>query len=170
MLLQQCFFTGAWHTGRAKRKFPIIDLGAAVSVVSYDILSPSARTGVNEAVTTTIGTNGIPLDVLGSVNLLVVVGTSSARHPFVVARTLTVECLLGIDFLSRYSAIIDCADSKVTFSCGQTQGTAHEDSNEEHHGSIAFAVSVAQNTRIPPRSQLVVKGKLVRELWRDGRG
>ena len=84
-----------------------------MSVVSYDILSPSAQTGVNEAASTTIGANGIPLDILGSVNLLVVVGTISVQHPFVVARTLTVECLLGIDFLSRYSAIIDCADSKV---------------------------------------------------------
>ena len=104
----------------------LIDSGAAVSVVSYSILSPRARAGVREDAPLTVGANGVPLDVLGTVNLLAVVGKVSVKHSFVVARTLTVECLLGIDFLSRYGAIIDCAENKLTFS-RRPQGTTHGD-------------------------------------------
>ena len=42
------------------------------------------------------------------------VETVNVQHDFVVARKLTVDCLLGMDFLSRYGAIIDCSECKLT--------------------------------------------------------
>ena len=139
----------------------LIDSGAAVSVISYGI---SARAGVREDAPLTVGANGVPLDVLGTVNLLAVVGTISVKHSFVVARTLTVECLLGIDFLSRYGAIIDCAENKLTFS-RRPQGTTQGDEKMGHGDNITLSVSVAQTT-----SPVTITGQgKVRELWWDGR-
>eukprot|EP00731_Ephydatia_muelleri_P003373 Em0001g3373a len=92
----------------------LVDSGAAVSVVSYDILPPSARSSMNGNSPLTIGVNGIPLDVLGIVNVMVDLETIKVHHDFVVARKLTVECLLGMDFLSRHGAVIDCSNCKLT--------------------------------------------------------
>lgn len=46
-----------------------------------------------------IGANGSPLDVVGSEELEVSLDKVYANHVFVVVRPLTVECLLGVDFL-----------------------------------------------------------------------
>ena len=40
----------------------LIDSGAAVSVVSHDILSTSARADITKAALLTVGANGLPLD------------------------------------------------------------------------------------------------------------
>ena len=48
----------------------LIDSGAAaVSVISYHILSSSARKEMTKTAPHTVGANGLPLDVLGSVSL-----------------------------------------------------------------------------------------------------
>ena len=134
----------------------LVDSGAAVSVVSYDILPPSARASINRTAPLTIGANGIPLDVLGTVNVMVVLETIKVHQDFVVARKLTVECLLGMDFLSRHGAIIDCFKRQLTLAV-HDKGKARHEGRE---GGTALVVNLAQTIKIPARSQLLVRGKM----------
>ena len=136
----------------------LVDSGAAVSVVSYDILPPSARSSMNGTPPLTIGANGIPLDVLGIVNVMVDLETIKVHHDFVVARKLTVECLLGMDFLSRHGAVIDCSNCKLTLAVRDEGKAGHE--GREHEGNTALVVNLVQTTKIPARSQVLVLGRI----------
>ena len=55
-----------------------------------------------------LGANGLPLDIKGCIELPVRLGLFHANHPFIVAKNLTVDCLLGADFHTKYGAVIDC--------------------------------------------------------------
>ena len=77
----------------------LIDSGAAVSVISYHILSSSARKEMTKTAPLTVGANSLPLDVLGSESLEVNLDSSSASHVFIVAKKLTVDCLIRHRFL-----------------------------------------------------------------------
>ena len=46
----------------------------------------------------------------------------SASHVFIVAKKLTVDCLLGIDFLSKHGAVLDCARNTLSFHCNTGYG------------------------------------------------
>ena len=62
--------------------------------------------------------------MLGSVNLQVNVNNVCTSHVFIVARKLTVDCLLGIDFLSCHGAVLDCARNTLSFASKPSQGSA----------------------------------------------
>ena len=135
----------------------LIDSGAAVSVVSLDILSTSARADITKAAPLTVGANSLPLDVLGSVNLQVNVNNVCTSYVFIVARKLTVDCLLGIDFLSCHGAVLDCARNTLSFASKPSQGSAGV--VQPMHEGI-FTVSIAETIQIPARSGMLVKGRV----------
>ena len=135
----------------------LIDSGAAVSVVSHDILSTSARADINKAAPLTVGANGLPLDMLGSVNLQVNVNNVCTSHVFIVAGKLTVDCLLGIDFLSCHGAVLDCARNTLSFASKPDHGSAGV-VKPMHEG--IFKVSIAETIQIPARSGMLVKGRV----------
>ena len=135
----------------------LIDSGAAVSVVSHDILSTSARANITKAAPLTVGANGLPLDVLGSVKLQVNVNNVCTSHVFIVARKLTVDCLLGIDFLSCHGAVLDCARNTLSFASKPSLGSAGV--VQPMHEGI-FTISIAETIQIPARSGMLVKGRV----------
>lgn len=135
----------------------LIDSGATVSVVNCDVLLPSAQAAIANSAPLTVGANGILLDVLGTVMLALSIGTVSVEHTFVVARQLTVDCLLGMDFLAQYGAVIDCSNNKLTLLPEQRE--VHN-RGAKCSRTVLSVVCVAQTTKIPGRSQILVKGKL----------
>ena len=62
---------------------------------------------ITKATTAVVGANGIPLDVIGHTTLVVSLGTFTTKQKFTIVRQLTVDCLLGADFLMNHHAIID---------------------------------------------------------------
>ena len=56
---------------------------------------------------TAIGANGLPLKVMGQVNIDVSLGRFRAAHTFIVVKDLTFECILGVDFLRSNKAVMD---------------------------------------------------------------
>ena len=56
---------------------------------------------------TLVGMNGSPVDVKGVVSMDIVVGGQRLAVEFVVVSTLSVQSLLGIDFLKRHACVID---------------------------------------------------------------
>ena len=55
-----------------------------------------------------VGANGTPLDVVGQTTVTLQLGNFKVDHQFIVVRNLTVDCLLGADFLPQHSSILDC--------------------------------------------------------------
>ena len=53
------------------------------------------------------GVNGSPVDLEGVVSMDIVVGGQRLAVEFVAVSTLSVQSLLGIDFLKRYACVID---------------------------------------------------------------
>ena len=57
--------------------------------------------------TAPVGANGAPLDVVGHITLPVSIGNFTTKQAFVVVNALTVDCLLGADYLVAHGVIID---------------------------------------------------------------
>ena len=91
----------------------LLDSGAAVSVVRHDHLSLESRSKIDPDVLPTVGADGNSLDVLGQVTLPVSVGEFHTNHKFVVMKNLTVDCLLGADFLTKNKAVLDCHNNHL---------------------------------------------------------
>ena len=87
---------------------------------------------------------------------MVILETIKVHHDFVVARKLTMECLLGMDFLYRHGAIIDFSKCKLTLAVHDKGKVRHEG----REGGAELVVNLAQTTKIPARSQLLVRGKM----------
>ena len=75
-----------------------------MSVVSYESLTDVYCQRLVES-TGAVGANGMPLDVVGRTTMTVSLGSFNAEQEFTVIRNLTVECLLGADFLKEYGAV-----------------------------------------------------------------
>ena len=67
----------------------LLDSGAAVSVVRNSVLDDISRNLVMATSRTAIGANGLPLSVMGQVDLDVCLGSFRTVHTFIVVRDLT---------------------------------------------------------------------------------
>ena len=54
-----------------------------------------------------IGTNGSLLDVVGQIKMPICIATLKTEQVFIVVTNLTVDCLLGVDYLVTHGVIID---------------------------------------------------------------
>ena len=130
----------------------LIDSGAAVSVVAYGVLPSSVRAEINSAAPSAIGANGSPLDVVGRVNIPILLDTFSTNQSFIVVHKLTVDCLLGMDFLAKHGAVIDCVKNSLSLTSGSTYLQLYETIKPE----IVAVVSVSETVQIPARSKVLV--------------
>jgi len=92
----------------------LLDSGAAVSVLCHNKLPTSFTHLMEPASSSTVGANGLPLDVVGEVSLSVSLSGYQVTHTFFVVNGLTVEGLLGADVLEKNRAVIDFADCYLT--------------------------------------------------------
>ena len=99
--------------GQTSAKF-LLDSGAAVSVVRHAVLADCWRNSIAKVETqNTLAANGLPLEVIGQVTVPVSLGEFRAEQKFTVVRNLTVDCILGADFLVEHGAVIDCKASTL---------------------------------------------------------
>ena len=101
--------------GQTPTRF-LLDSGAAVSVVRQDVLSHCWREHIQEltGAPATVAADGRPLEVCGKVMIPVSVGQFKTDHEFIVVEHLSVECLLGADFLVKHGAVINCRAGTVS--------------------------------------------------------
>ena len=100
------------HISNISTKF-LIDSGAVMSVVCYEFLT-GHDVQINRQATAAIGANRAPLDVIGHTQLAVSLGTFQTQYQFTVVQHLTVDCLLGADFLQDFGALLDCRSHTLT--------------------------------------------------------
>ena len=93
----------------------LIDSGAAMSVIRYDIVKGNLTTKQGGFA---VSANGSPLDIVGQMIVAVTLDNFTTDHTFTVVRNLTVDCLLGADFLKRHAAILDCGRSTLMLGRG----------------------------------------------------
>ena len=61
----------------------------------------------------TVAADGLPLEVVGKVEIPVALGDFRTNQDFTVVKNLSVECILGADFLVKHGAVIDCKESTL---------------------------------------------------------
>ena len=92
----------------------LVDSGAAMSVVHYNLVK---HLHCMDTTRYAVGANGNPLDVVGQTTATITLSNFTVNHNFIVVRNLTVDCLLGADFMQHHAAILDCAH--IIFSLGR---------------------------------------------------
>jgi len=98
------------HVGEVPTKF-LLDSGAAISVLNLDVVKDKLLHQVNICA---VGANGTPLDVVGQTTATVCLRDFKVDHQFMVVRNLTVDCLLGADFLQHHGAVLDCCHNTLS--------------------------------------------------------
>ena len=136
----------------------LLDTGAAVSVVRYGFLPQEYRQKLTKS-PGAVGANSVPLDVVGRAKIAVSLGPFTSEEEFTVIRNLTVDCLLGADFLKDHGAIMDCRSSTLSIGkkprchipmiIGQRQATTSN-----------VAVIAPTNMEIPGRTIQLIQGEL----------
>lgn len=98
-------------------QYAMIDTGADESCMSPDIFE-SLQTDLAPLYPSTIPlttADGTPLQTRGSTVLSIGLGGHTWRCKFEVAENLICPVILGVDFLTQHSAVIECASRQITF-------------------------------------------------------
>eukprot|EP00731_Ephydatia_muelleri_P029836 Em0021g359a len=98
-----------------------------------------------------IGANGLPLNVCGQIRLPMTVESVESEHDFLVAKNLPVECILGMDFLTKYHAVIDCGQMALRLT-----GADHKLTSQTSDVKGDLSVTLPKTYNIPSRCVMFV--------------
>ncbi|POM79950.1 Hypothetical protein PHPALM_2272, partial [Phytophthora palmivora] len=138
----------------------LIDSGAVASLVDYRVLK---KVGLSELSLKPYsmnlnGVSGKPLDIRGVVELPIRLGTLELVLPFVVAKRLHVDVILGTDTLKAFRAVIDLeADTVMLKSTGEVFPIGSPRVEEMHISRINSTI------RIRPGGQVLVVAEVLGE-------
>ncbi|KAF0986669.1 LOW QUALITY PROTEIN: hypothetical protein HZS_3231, partial [Henneguya salminicola] len=80
----------------------------ATSIIRYDLVSSISRACQNDSVNFKINVaNDSSLNIVGIIQLSVLLDNTEFLHTFLISDNLFCECILGMDFLVKYDAIIN---------------------------------------------------------------
>ena len=131
----------------------LLDSGAAISVVRFDTLTADLRNKITTTgFTAPIGVNGSPLDMVGQVKIQVTIGNFHTEQVFTVVNTLTVDCLLGSDFLISQAVIFDYKKCTVVIKGNKIPFNMTNGIATTNHKTCNRVVSASQTTIIPGRT------------------
>ena len=143
----------------------LLDSGATMSVVRYDF---KANHQITRATTLVVGTNGTSLDVIGHTILVVSLGIFTTQQKFTVVRQLTLDCLLGANFLMNHHTIIDYCSKILTVGKQEHHSIpltlGRQSSQMEESVSADIIVRCPHNIAIPGRTVHSSLGKLIQNM------
>ena len=91
----------------------LLDSGAAVSVIKQDSFPKQSHSDITETKTSAVTANGTLLNVVGKITVTDAMERFTCDHTFVVINNVTVDCLLGADFLRKHEEILDCQNGTL---------------------------------------------------------
>ena len=138
----------------------LLDSGAAVSVIDQAILPQDIQHRIDPFSAETIGANGMPLDVVGHVPLEVTLGEFQQKQDFVVVRNLSVDCLLGADFLFRHGAVVDCTSRRLSLAGTEIPIISHSRMSSDQSKPVTCIVCLPKTIEVPGRTVQLIPGKL----------
>ena len=126
----------------------LLDSGATISVVHFDTLTADLRNQImTTGLTAPVGANGSPLNMVGQVKIQATF--TLRRYLATVINILTVDCLLGSDFLVSQEVIKKSTfvikGNEIPFNV--TNGIA-----TTNHKTCSKVVFASQTTTIPGRT------------------
>eukprot|EP00731_Ephydatia_muelleri_P033855 Em0040g5a len=133
----------------------LLDSGAAVSVIRSGVLEDRSRNLVMATSRTAIGANGLPLNVMGQVDLDICLGNFRTVHTFIVVRDLTFECILGADFLKVNKAVMDFRNNTLHLG-NSTIKIPSSDVSVSSDDAHSISVHALEDMDIPGRSVRLV--------------
>ena len=141
----------------------LLDSGAAISVIHHKTLPDHIN--ITNATIAAVSANGAPLDVAGKVILTVTLGSLSFTQEFTVVHHLTMDCLLGTDFLKKHNSIVDCGNSMLYLTNNQLEYTipinlGKHSRQQPTPAGDDFTVESPTNITIPGRTVQFIMEKL----------
>eukprot|EP00731_Ephydatia_muelleri_P037796 Em0565g3a len=130
------------------------ECGAMLSCCS-GVLEDRSRNLVMATSRTAIGANGLPLNVMGQVDLDICVGNFRTVHTFIVVRDLTFECILGADFLKVNKAVMDFRNNTLHLG-NSTIKIPSSDVSVSSDDAHSISVHALEDMDIPGRSVRLV--------------
>ena len=110
----------------------MIDSGSSVSLVANTVL-PINNSIRMENVRQLWTADGHKMGVVGTARIAVQLGEYQAVHEFLVAEELLMPVIIGVDFLSRHSVILDYSNQAVRIRIGAE--TIHTRADTTKHNS-----------------------------------
>ncbi|KAL5517057.1 hypothetical protein EMCRGX_G002524 [Ephydatia muelleri] len=157
----QCSVAADGNVGKRSVNM-LLDSGAAVSVIRSGVLEDRSRNLVMATSRTAIGANGLPLNVMGQVDLDICLGNFRTVHTFIVVRDLTFECILGADFLKVNKAVMDFRNNTLHLG-NSTIKILSSDVSVSSDDAHSISVHALEDTDIPGRSVRLVIATLQKE-------
>ncbi|KAL5505541.1 hypothetical protein EMCRGX_G006991 [Ephydatia muelleri] len=115
-----------------------------------------------------ISANGVPLEVVGRVTANVVLGTFHHDQEFIVVRELTVQCLLGADFMEKHGVVIDYRTRCIQLGQDLVEIPIIGSNTDRVTPPCSDkVVVVSEDVQIPGHSILLLEGKIKGD---EGRG
>ena len=137
----------------------MIDTGASRTFISHKALNSSCgKMFVNDiqtSVTLADGYSSIP--IYGTSNLFITMGDTLTSISAIVVKELCVDCILGMDFISKYKLIINLDDRTVSFFNNDKRVTLKFEINSKKNKHPARLINTI---RIPPRKTVSVPASI----------
>ncbi|CAF1412956.1 unnamed protein product [Adineta steineri] len=133
----------------------MIDTGANRTFISLQALSTSySKQFINaKQKTASLADGHTSISILGALDLHIVIGDMSTSIKGYVVKDLCAECILGMDFISKYKFIIN-ADERVISLCDHEKRIALEyDVNQDE---ICYPARTIRYTYIPPQGTVSI--------------
>ena len=131
----------------------LVDSGAAVSVVRMDAIPASSYSHINYVSdVTAVSASGHSLDIIGKAVLPLTIGHVKCKQEFTIVHNLTVECLLGVDFLIGNQGTIDCVRKCLTLASEEIPFNSADNISYDEPNGTKIPVTVLETVEIQSRS------------------
>ena len=113
---------------------------------------------MEQAAVSTVGANGLPMDVVGQISLSVCICGTVVKQTFLVVEELTVEALLGTEFFDKHKAVLDFVHHRLTLGHQPTSISAVDKLPQAP--LQVLTVAIGSDVEIPGRSVVTASGRL----------
>ncbi len=145
----------------------LVDTGSAVTILRGDVwneVSSLRDLSLEQPGRPVVAANGEYLRLIGETILTIEVGGLCAPQKVLVAENMTQECLLGADFLKKYSCVVDLGN-QMLLAGGKSIPFLE---GETTHELGSCHVSISETTVIPGQCQAVLSATLLKGSYRGG--
>ena len=130
-------------------------------MINYNVVRDTPITPIH---TRAISANGSPLDVIGETVADIILGDLTVNQKFVVVRNLTVECLLGADFLQAHGAVLDCCNHTLSIGTSSRSSIpisfSQRPTSSQSPDALNCILRAFTDIEIPGRTIQIVMGKV----------
>ncbi|KAL5505305.1 hypothetical protein EMCRGX_G006717 [Ephydatia muelleri] len=150
----------------------IIDTGAAVSLLRSDIWAKAAKLdsklkleeGTGQRL---VGVSGIPLSIrgVGLVQLKFAEVPTPMAATFVIVDDLSVEAILGLDFLEQCRCVIDSGLRRIDFPCQRVSLSLDNTQQKPYTCTPLIGLVVKQKLLIPAESEQEIMVELDHQVF-----